>query len=61
MAEDIISAFMSEGKSADQAIAGDILKEYARQAKAYMENEKISPVEVKPEAPNFLLEEMKKK
>ncbi len=61
MAEDVIAAFMSEGKSADQAIAGDTLKEYARQAKAYMENENISPVEVKPVAPNFLLEEMKKK
>lgn len=61
MAEDVIAAFMGEGKSADKEIAGDTLKEFTRQAKAYMENEKISPVEVKPVSPNFLLEEMKKK
>ena len=61
MAEDINTAFLSDAKSADQELAGDVLKEYARQAKAYMKNEKISPVEVKPVTPTFLVEEMKKK
>ena len=61
MAEDISAAFMSDAKSGDQLFSGDVLKEYARQAKAYMKNEKVTPVEVKPMSPNFLVEEMKKK
>jgi hypothetical protein len=61
MAEDVNTAFLSDAKSADQELAADVLKEYARQAKAYMKNEKISPVEVKPVTPTFLVEEMRKK
>lgn len=61
MADDIIASYAGEAKSADQELAGDVLKEYARQAKAYMRNEKISPVEIKPVNPNFLIEELKKK
>jgi hypothetical protein len=61
MAEDIITAFMSEPKSPDQELAGDFLKEYARQARAYIKNEKVTPVEVKPMIPTFLVEELKKK
>lgn len=61
MAEDIGAALTSDAKSGDMELSGDVLKEYARQAKAYMENEKISPVEVKPSLPNFLVGEMKNK
>lgn len=61
MADDVIASFAGEAKSADQELAGDILKDYARQAKAYMRNEKITPVEIKPVTPNFLVEELKKK
>jgi hypothetical protein len=58
---DIITAFTNEANSGNQELAGDVLKEYARQAKAYMKNEKSSPLEVKPVSPNFLIEEIKKK
>jgi HEAT repeat protein len=61
MAEDISTALISDAKSGDQEISGDVLQEYARQAKAYMKNEKTSPIEVKPVLPNFLVEGLKNK
>ena len=61
MAEDISTALMSNAKAGDQELSGDVLKEYARQAKAYMKKEKTSPIEVKTVLPNFLVEGLKNK
>ncbi|OGV43923.1 MAG: hypothetical protein A2X48_05525 [Lentisphaerae bacterium GWF2_49_21] len=62
-AEDIAKAFLSPPKndSGFASMVGDGLRDYARQAKAYMNNEKVGQFEVKPRSPLFLIEELRKR
>ncbi len=62
-AEDIVKMFLSPPKndSVFASMVGDGLRDFARQAKAYMNGQQVAPGEVKPRTPVFLIEELRKK
>jgi len=58
-AESILKAFLAPPRNEDtfSSMLGDALKDFARQAKAYVNGEKAGPMSVKTRMPVFLIEE----